>query len=97
MNNKKDYSDDDGKVYADMSALDDISPKLSLNRKPKKKKEKLDSQGYPIKDSNNPIKLTKEEKREIAKGVIKAHLLYALMGIILLCLVFFIIFKLWLR
>ena len=95
MKDKNKDFDDDNRVYADMSVLDDIAPKLSF-RAGKKVKQKLDEHGMPIAEERRIVELTKEEKREIAKGVIKAHLLYALCGFILLLIVFFVIFKIWL-
>ncbi|NLJ94925.1 MAG: hypothetical protein GX326_05495 [Clostridiaceae bacterium] len=95
--NKTTSEFDDGRVYADMSVLDDIAPKISLKPKSKKKNVPLDAQGFPIEETSKPIELTKEEKREIAKGVIKAHLLYALLGLVLILFVFLFIFKIWLN
>ncbi|HZJ68803.1 MAG TPA: hypothetical protein VFD28_02205 [Candidatus Eisenbacteria bacterium] len=79
---------DDGRVYADMSMIDSG---LSLGRR---RKKSYDSDGNPIEYAS--IELTKKEKREIAWGVIKAHLIYALMGIALLLIVFLFLIKFWL-
>ncbi len=96
MGNKKEKSipGDDGRVYADMSVLDDIAPKFSI-RPRKKKKTKLDDQGFPHEEET--LDLTKEEKKAIVRGVIRAHLVYALLGILLLAIVFFILIKVWLN
>ncbi len=80
--------DDDGRVLADMSVLDDIGPNFSLPRL--RKTKKINPVGGP------PLELSKEEKRAIALGVIKAHLVYALLGLVLLVLVYFLVLKLWL-
>lgn len=80
--------DDDGRVLADMSVLDDIGPTFSLPRLGKRKK------AHP--GGGPPLELSKEEKRAIALGVIKAHLAYALLGLVLLVLVYFLVLKLWL-
>lgn len=86
--------EDDGRVFADMSVLDDIAPKLSLRSK-KRKKTTLDEQGYPV--EKETIDLSKEEKKAIVRGVIKAHLLFAIMGVLVLAAIFFLLVKVWLN
>ncbi len=90
------FKDDDGRVIADMSMIDGLSPGISFRRKKKAKtKVVYDSNGNPI-TIDQSVELTKEEKREIARGVIKAHLIYAGFGLLLLAAVFLFVFKIWL-
>ncbi len=89
--------DDDGRVIADMSMIDGLSPGISFHKKNKaKQKVVYDDHGNPI-TVDQSLELTKEEKRQIAWGVIKAHLLYAGLGLLLLIAVFFFIMKVWLH
>lgn len=90
---KEKYDDDDGRVYADMSILDDLDSGLALRPRSRKKRS-YDSDGNLLEYAS--LELTKKEKREIAWGVIKAHLLYALMGIALLVILFLFLIKFWL-
>ncbi len=90
--------EDDGRVYADMSVIDDITPSGSLFGSGRKKKvPKLDQDGYPIEEEDNSIELSKAEKKAVTKGVIRAFLIYALIGIVFISLIFIFLVCFWLQ
>ncbi|NLJ71118.1 MAG: hypothetical protein GX328_06620 [Clostridiaceae bacterium] len=90
--------DDDGRVYADMSMIDEMTPAGSLFGVGRKKKiPRLDENGYPIKEEDNSIELEKEEKKQIVRGVIRAHLVFALVGIAFIALMYVLLVVFWLK
>ncbi|HHU52826.1 MAG TPA: hypothetical protein GXZ43_01930 [Clostridiaceae bacterium] len=96
-NTKKDF-EDDGRVYADMSMIDEMTPAGSLFGGGRRKKvPRIDEAGYPIEEKDNSIELEKEEKKQIVRGVVRAHLAFALVGIIFIVLVYVLLVVFWLK
>ncbi len=94
---KKEPFIDDGRVIADMSVdgmPTSIPERLFVGGR-RNKIPKLDDQGYPLTQSDT-VELTKDEKRSIRNGVIKAFLIYGGISIGLMVAVMLLLYFFWL-
>lgn len=94
----KDDFIDDGRTIADMSVdglPSSIPTRLSGTKRPKL--PPLDEMGRPIQVDSTVIELSKEEKRVIRRGVIKAFLIYGGIGILAMVLIFLFLVYVWMR
>lgn len=89
---------DDGRVIADMSigGMPRSLPETLIGGK-RPKLAKLDHLGRPIDDGSEPVKLTKEEKKAIRRGVMKAYLLVGIGSAVLFTILFVLLYFFWLR
>lgn len=94
----KDEFIDDGRTIADMSVdglPSSIPTRLSGTKRPKL--PPLDEMGRPLQVESAVIELSKEEKRVIRRGVIKAFLIYGGIGILAMVLIFLFLVFIWMR
>lgn len=89
--------EDDGRVIVDMNVdgmPDSLTDQVLGKKRPRT--PKLDEEGRPI-PPPEPVELTKEERREIRRGVIKANLILLLAVLGGFGLIFFLLVTFWLQ